>query len=249
MQLDFNGQTALITGGAVGIGRAVALALARAGAAIAITHHSHDATSLIDEIVAGGGTAHDFALDATSSSAVDSVVDRAAAALGGRITCLINNSGGLVARVPVSEMSDQHWHQVIDLNLASAFYCTRAVLRHMPAGGRVINISSLAGRTGGGQGAVAYATAKAGLDGFTRATAKELAPRGILVNSIAPGFIADTPFHATFTPVEAQDATVRSLPVGRPGLPDDVAGAALYLLSPISSFCTGITLDLSGGSF
>lgn len=249
MPIDFTGSTALVTGAAVGIGRGIALALARAGAAVAVTHHSHDAADLLSEVRSMDGTIHDFLLDATSSADVDEVVTRAADALGGEITFLINNSGGLIARVPVEDMSDEHWHQVIDVNLSSAFYCTRAALRYMPDGGRVVNISSLAARTGGGDGAVAYATAKAGLDGFTRATAKAVAGRGILVNSVAPGFITNTPFHATFTPPEAQDATIKSLPVGRPGYPDDVAGAVLYLLSPVSSFCTGITLDLSGGSY
>lgn len=249
MLIDFTRSTALVTGAAVGIGRGIALALARAGARIAVTHHSHDAEELVSEVRSLGGTIHHFALDATRSAEVDEVVNMAADALGGEITFLINNSGGLVARVSMEDMSDEHWRRVLDVNLTSAFYCTRATLRYMRDGGRIVNISSLAARTGGGEGAVAYATAKAGLDGFTRAAAKAVAGRGILVNSVAPGFITDTPFHATFTPPEAQDATVKSLPVGRPGYPDDVAGAVLYLLSPASSFCTGITLDLSGGSY
>lgn len=249
MKIDYTGKTALVTGAAVGIGRGVALALAEAGAAVAITHHSHGARELIAEIERGGGKAYSFTMDATSSAEVDTVVDNAAGALGGSIDFLVNNSGGLVARVPIEDMTDSHWHQVIDVNLSSAFYCTRAVLRHMPAGGRIVNISSLAARSGGGDGAVAYATAKAGVEGLTRATAKAVAGRGILVNSVAPGFITDTPFHATFTPPEAQEATVKALPVGRPGYPADVAGAVLYLLSDGSSFCTGITLDLTGGAY
>lgn len=249
MKTDFTGKTALVTGAAVGIGRGIAVALAEAGAAIAVTHYSHEATELIAEVERAGGTIYDFTLDATSSADVDKVVNTAAEALGGRINFLVNNSGGLIARVPIEDMTDRHWRQVIDVNLSSAFYCTRAVLRHMPAGGRIVNISSLAARSGGGDGAVAYATAKAGVEGLTRATAKAVAGRGILVNSVAPGFITDTPFHATFTPPEAQEATVKALPVGRPGYPSDVAGAVLYLLSNGSSFCTGITLDLTGGVY
>lgn len=249
MKIDYTGKTALVTGAAVGIGRGIALALAEAGAAVAVTHYSHEATALIAEVERAGGKLYDFTLDAASSADVDTVVDKAAEALGGRINFLVNNSGGLIARVPIEDMTDSHWRQVIDVNLSSAFYCTRAVLRHMPDGGRIVNISSLAARSGGGDGAVAYATAKAGVEGLTRATAKAVAGRGILVNSVAPGFITDTPFHATFTPPEAQEATVKALPVGRPGYPADVAGAVLYLLSDGSSFCTGITLDLTGGVY
>lgn len=249
MHTDFADKTVLVTGAAVGIGRAIAAALAGAGATVAVTHHSHSASDLIREVEDAGGTIHDFALDATCSAEVDQVVGAAAAALGGEINFLVNNSGGLVARMPMEDMSDAHWHQVLDLNLSSAFYCTRAVLRYMPHGGRIVNISSLAAESGGSHGAVAYAAAKAGMNGFTRAAAKAVAGRGILVNSVAPGFITDTPFHATFTPPEAQEATVKSLLVGRPGYPDDVAKAVAFLLSPASAFCTGITLDLTGGAY
>lgn len=243
------GKTILVTGAAVGIGRAIALSLADGGATVAVTHHSHSATDLVEEVESHGGTIHDFALDGTSSVNVDEVVGKAAAALGGEINFLVNNCGGLVARVPLEEMTDEHWHTVLDLNLSSAFYCTRSVLRYMPDHGRIVNISSLAAQSGGSQGAVAYAAAKAGMNGLTRAAAKALAGRGILVNSIAPGFITDTPFHATFTAPAAQEATIKSLPVGRPGYPSDVAGAVAFLLSPASSFCTGVTLDLTGGAY
>jgi 3-oxoacyl-[acyl-carrier protein] reductase len=216
---------------------------------VAVTHFKHEATDLVAQAEAFGGSVHDFPLDAADSAEVESVVDQAADRLGGRIDALVNNAGGLVARVSIAHMQDEHWHNVIDLNLSSMFYCTRAALRHMPDGGRIVNISSLAARTGGGAGSIAYATAKAGMEGFTRAAAKDLAARHILVNAVAPGFITDTPFHATFTPPAAQQATVEALPVGRPGYPADVAGAVLYLVSPLAAFCTGITLDVSGGAY
>jgi len=249
MHTDLTGRTALVTGGGVGIGRGIALALSQAGASVAVTHHTHDAASLVEQIRANGGTAYDFALDATASADVGAVVARAADSLGGRIDILVNNAGGLVARVPLADMPDEHWHQVIDVNLSSAFYCIRAVLPHMPDGGRIVNISSLAAKSGGGDGAAAYATAKAGMDGLTRGAARELAARSILVNGIAPGLILDTPFHATFTPEAAQQATIDSLPVGRAGYPADVAGAVAYLVGAGSGFCTGVTLDLNGGAY
>jgi 3-oxoacyl-[acyl-carrier protein] reductase len=249
MTFDLSGQTALVTGGGVGIGRGIALALAEAGAAVAITHHHHDASTVIDRIRSAGGEAYDFKLDATNSGDVETVVTEAATRLGGKINFLVNNSGGLLARVPIDEMPDAHWHQVIDLNLSSSFYCIRSVLRHMPDGGHIVSISSLAAKTGGGGGAAAYAAAKAGLEGLTRAVAKGVAGRKILVNCVAPGFILDTPFHETFTPPEVQEATAAALPVGRAGYPADVAQAVLFLLSSASSFCTGITLDVSGGAY
>ena len=114
-------------------------------------------------------------------------------------------------------------------------------------GGRIVLISSTAAYTGGGPGASAYAAAKAGMNGFTLALAKELAPRGITVNAVAPGLILDTPFHETFTPPEAQESSVARIPVGRPGYPSDVAAAVVYLASEEASFVTGEVLKVSGG--
>lgn len=243
------GRTALVTGGGVGIGAGIAIALAQAGVDVAITHHSHDGGDVVAQIGATGQRGYDFALDATDSAAVDRAVGEAAAALGGHIDILVNNSGGLVARNPLAELTDEHWHTVLDLNLSSAFYCIRSVLAYMGDGGRIVNISSVAGSNGGGPGALAYATSKAGVDGLTRAAAKELAPRGIAVNGIAPGLILDTPFHDTFTPVADQQATVRATPVGRAGYPADVAAVAVFLSSPGAGFTTGVTINNNGGTY
>lgn len=249
MSTELQGRTALVTGGGVGIGRGIALALAQAGADVAITHHSHDGAEVVAEIEKLGRRAHDFALDATSSPAVNGVVGQAAEALGGHIDILVNNSGGLVARKTFAELTDEHWHTVLNLNLSSAFYAIRAVLPFMGDGGRIVNVSSVAGSNGGGPGALAYATSKAGMDGLTRAAAKELAPRGISVNGIAPGLILDTPFHDNFTPVADQQATINSTPVGRAGYPDDVAAPVLFLCSPAAGFTTGITVNNNGGTY
>jgi 3-oxoacyl-[acyl-carrier protein] reductase len=138
---------------------------------------------------------------------------------------------------------------VLALNLTSVFYCTRAAAAHMVEGGRIVNLSSQAAQGGGGPGASAYAAAKAGLIGFTRAMAKELGPRGITVNAIAPGFIDDTPFHATFSTPEAQASMVAAAAVGRAGTPADVAAAVAYLVSPEAGFVSGAVLDLNGASY
>ena len=161
----------------------------------------------------------------------------------------MNNAGGLVARVRIDEMSDDHWDRVLALNLSSAFYCTRAAAPHLGPGGRIVNVSSQAGQGGGGPGASAYAAAKAGLIGFTRASAKELGGRGITVNAIAPGFIGDTPFHATFSTPEAQQAMAAQAALGRAGVPDDVAAVVAFLASPGSGYITGTVSDVNGGSY
>ncbi len=249
MRIDLSGQAALVTGGATGIGRGVAIALAEAGADVAVTYRSHDGAEVAKEIGALGRRAAAYPLDATDSAQIDRVVDLAAEALGRPVSVLVNNAGGMVARKPVTEMSDDHWHQVIELNLFSAFACSRSVLRQMPDDGRIVNISSVAGRNGGGRGAAAYAAAKAGMHGLTRGLAKELGPRRITVNAVAPGLILDTPFHEMFTPPNEQQAAIDSTPLHRAGFPVDVAGAVLYLVSELGAFCTGAVIDLNGGTY
>ena len=164
-----------------------------------------------------------------------------------------HGAADLVGRYPLAQMAQEHWHAVLDVNLTSAFLVTRAVLRHdggaMPDGGRVIAVGSLAAQNGGGAGAVAYAAAKAGVDGFTRALAKELGPRGITVNCVAPGFVGDTPFHERFTPEAGQRAAIAGTPLRRAGTPDDIAAAVRFLASPEGAFCTGIVLDVNGGAW
>lgn len=249
MGSELNGRRALVTGGGIGIGSAVALALAEAGADVAITYRSHDGQQVADQIAALGRRTAALELDATDGGRVDVVVADAIEALGGPIDILVNNAGGLIGRATIAEMSDEHWHQVIDVNLYSAFAVSRAVLREMPEGGRIINISSVAGRNGGGPGAVAYGAAKAGMHGLTWGLAKEVGSRGITVNAVAPGLILDTPFHPAFTPEEAQQATIASTPLRRAGRPGDVAGAVLHLASEAGSFSTGTIIDLNGGTW
>ena len=247
MEINLKGKTALVTGGNIGIGRAISLALARSGADVAITYFDHDEEAA-KTIRAMGCNCPYLRLDATNSAEVNQVLRQAAEELGGHIDILVNNAGHLVGRVAVAEMSDEHWHRVINVNLTTAFYCSRAVIPFMRTGwGRIVNTSSLAARDGGGPGAVAYSAAKAGIAGFTRGLAKELAPRGITVNALAPGLIQGTPFHNTFTRPEVQQAIVSKIPLGRGGTPEDVAGAVLYLVSDLASFVTGEIMEINGG--
>lgn len=247
MEINLTGKTALVTGGNVGIGRAISLALTSSGADVAITYFDKDDRT-VGEIQAMGRQAFSFQLDATDSAMVNLVMAQAAQVLGGHIDILINNAGHLVGRVPIAEMSDEHWHKVINVNLTTAFYCSRAVLPYIKTGwGRIVNSSSLAAHDGVGTGAVAYSAAKAGVIGLTRGLAKEFAARGITVNAVAPGFIGGTAFHNTFTAKETQDAIVSRIPVKRAGTADDVAGTVLFLCSDLAAFVTGEVVEINGG--
>ncbi|MBN1427047.1 MAG: SDR family oxidoreductase [Anaerolineae bacterium] len=248
--INLDGKTALVTGGNTGLGKAIALALAESGADVTLTYFSNPDKQTVAEILRLGRRSLALRLDAMDSEEVDRVVPELAGALGGRIDILINNVGYLVGRVPIAQMSNEHWHHVMNVNLSSAFYCTRAVLPYMNAGwGRIINLSSLAARNGGGFGSAAYAAAKAGLFGLTRGLAKELASRGITVNAVAPGLILETPFHETFNTEEGRQAAIAAIPLGRGGVPDDVAGAVLFLASDLAGFITGEVTEINGGAW
>jgi 3-oxoacyl-[acyl-carrier protein] reductase len=244
---DLGGQVALVTGGAVGIGRGVALRLAAAGAEIAVTYHNHSPAELLGLMDELGKKALALPMEADNSQSVDYVVELVYEHFG-HLDIVVANAGGLLARVPLATMSDEHWHEVLEVNLSSAFYLARASLKRISKpGGRVILMSSMAAHTGGSGGAGAYAAAKAGLLGLARALAKEIAPLGVTVNALAPGLILGTPFHETFTKPEDQAATIARLPVGRPGSPEDVAGLIAYLASAEAGFITGQVVNVAGG--
>ena len=245
---ELEGRRVLVTGGGVGIGRAIVEGFARAGCTVAFTYLRHAPTAVDAGRTQVGWSRDPIAarLDATSEADVQAVVDGLAERLGG-VDILVNNAGGMVARQDIANMALALWNRVLEVNLTSAFLVTRAAMPHLTDGGRVVNLSSLAARTGGGNGAVAYATTKAALIGFTRGMAKELAPRRITVNAVAPGLILGTPFHDTFTPAADQEAIAASIPLGRPGRPEDVAGAVLWLASDAAGFITGAIVDINGG--
>ena len=252
MDIDLQGKTALITGGNLGIGRGVALALARCGAEVAVTYFSHqqEGEETVKMIEGMGGQAHAFKLDATDSAQVNQVVDRVAETLGGHIDILINNAGHLVGRSTIEEMSDEHWHKTMDVNLSSTFYCTRAVLPYMNSGwGRIVNMSSLAARNGGGDGAVAYAASKGAIIAYTRGLAKEVAGKGITVNGLAPGLILETPFHENFNTDAGIQGAINATPLKRGGTPADVAGAVVYFVSELGAFITGEIIEINGGLY
>jgi 3-oxoacyl-[acyl-carrier protein] reductase len=161
----------------------------------------------------------------------------------------------MVARRPFIDSDDEFWAEVMSLNLGSARRVSKAAVPHLIAaaqkggGASIVNVSSLAGRNGGGIGGVVYATAKGAMITFTRGLARELGPKGVRVNALAPGLILGSNFHAVHTPPDAQAAIIASIPIGRAGNLNDVARAAVFLASEFDGFITGATLDVNGGVY
>ena len=250
MHVNLHGKTALVTGGARDIGRAVALKLADCGASVVVNYNQSvdRARTLVDDVRSRGGKAEAVRADVTRAADVERLVDATRSAFGGRVDILVNNAGGLVARKKLDEMDEAFWDEVMAINLKSVFLVTRAVLRHMPDGGAIVNLSSLAARDGGGGGAIAYSTAKGGVLTFTRGLSKELAGRKIRVNCVSPGLIGTT-FHDTFTKPEVRQAVAARTAIGREGRPEDVAGAVLFLASEASAYITGESIEINGGLY
>jgi 3-oxoacyl-[acyl-carrier protein] reductase len=241
------GRIALVTGASQGIGRACALALAKAGATVALA--ARNEAKLADvaaEIEAAGGKAGAFALDVASEESIKAGA-KAILERFGKVEILVNNAGitrdGLVLR-----MKRADWDDVVATNLTGAFLLTQALLSAMLRNrwGRIINVSSVVGRTGQA-GQVNYAATKAGLIGMTRALAREVAARGITVNAVAPGYI-ETPMTAVLDEKHTA-ALLTQIPLGRVGTDADIAQAVLYLASEGAGYVTGHVLDVNGGMF
>lgn len=251
MGTDFGlqGKAAIVTGGASGIGRGVSEALAAAGVDVLLTYYASDegAKETAAAIEQSGRRARALRADLTQEDGAARVVDTALNDFG-KIDILVANSGGLLQRSPVAECSLELWNAALAVNLTSTFLICRAVLPAMEkaGGGCIVTVSSLAAHDGGGIGAAHYAASKGGVLTFTKALAKEVAPKGIRVNGVAPGLIG-TQFHDRFSTPEGRLASVARTPLGREGTPQDVANAILFLASPLSSFLAGETIEVNGG--
>ncbi|MEM7507805.1 MAG: SDR family oxidoreductase [Pseudomonadota bacterium] len=244
---SLEGRVAIVTGGGRDIGRACALRLAAAGAAVAINYHSScaGAESAVEEIAEAGGKAFSMQGDMTSAADVDALIAKAVGELGGKVDILAHVTGGLVARKTIAEMDIDHWNHVMELNTTSMVRAIKAVMPHMGPGGSIIGVASQAGRDGGGPGAVAYAASKGALMTMTRGLAKELGP-DIRVNSVCPGMI-DTGFHDTFTKPEVRSHVANITPLKREGTSEDVANLVTYLATDEAAFITGANIDINGG--
>jgi len=241
------GRTAFVTGASRGIGRSIALALAKAGAAVACAARAlDDVRSAAAEIEAAGGRACAFRLDVTRGAEITAAVKDAEAALGS-VDILVNNAG-ITLDKPTLEVGDEEWERVLSTNLTSMFRCCRAVGPGMIARGRgkIINVGSMYGRLGVSHYA-AYCASKAAVDGLTRSLAAEWARHGIQVNCLAPGYMnTDIPRAAMADP-KTRERFLSKIPARRLGEPEEAAALAVYLASPASDFMTGQTVYLDGG--
>ena len=246
---DLTKKVALVTGAGGGIGRAVAERLAARGASVAV-HYFKSREGAEAACAAIGDRATSFQADVTMRDQVHGLVRDVEARLG-PIDILVNNAGDLIERRTLNEMTDDLFRQVIDVNLTSAFLCCQAVAPSMMARGTgaIVNLSSLAAHNGGGPGAFAYAAAKAAIIAFSKAIAKELAPKGIRVNCVSPGLIGETQFHGRFTKPDAFDAAAKTVPLGRAGTPEEVARVVAFLASDDAAYLVGETIEINGGMF
>ncbi|MEX3963388.1 3-oxoacyl-ACP reductase FabG [Paraburkholderia sp. EG286B] len=247
MEKTFDNQAAIVTGATRGIGRAIALELARQGATVIGTATSEAGAQAISAAFeAAGLKGRGAVLNVNDAAAAEALIDATVKEFGG-LAILVNNAGITQDNLAM-RMKDDEWDSVIDTNLKSVFRLSRAVLRPMmkAKGGRIINITSVVGSSGN-PGQANYAAAKAGVAGMTRALAREIGSRGITVNCVAPGFI-DTDMTKDL-PAEQQAALKQQIPLGRLGSPDDIAHAVAFLASPQAAYITGTTLHVNGGMY
>lgn len=246
------GKNVLITAGAQGIGESITRHFIDSGANVAIHYFSSadTANQLMEYASSKGQKAVTISGDLTKEADANVMVEQTIEALGG-LDILINNAGSLVARKLLSEMETAFWHKVMDINLTSMMFVTRAAAPHLAKNDNssIVNLASLAGRKGGHPGSLAYSTSKGAILTLTRALSTELGGQGIRVNAVAPGLILGTSFHNTHTTKESAAATTAGIPIQRAGNAADVARAVVYLASEYDGFITGATLDINGGVY
>ncbi len=235
---------ALVTGAARGIGKAIALRYAAEGASL-ILADVQDATELRDALRKDGGKALSYRIDITDAAAVEAMVVEVAESFG-PVDILVNNAG-IITRGTILELTLETWKKVLDVNVNGTFNCCKAVIPQMmkKGYGRILNISSIAGKIGDITAAPAYGTSKGAINAFTKSLARELAPYGITANAIAPHAI-ETEMSAEWSAEKRADV-IRSIPLKRLGKPQEVADAAVFLVSDGAGFITGEIMDLNGG--
>ncbi|WP_017446149.1 SDR family NAD(P)-dependent oxidoreductase [Gayadomonas joobiniege] len=248
------GKNVLVTGGASGIGGAISFALAEQGANVIVHYYSSKAAveSLQADIAEKGvGKIIPLQADLTDESSVKQFAEQVRDHFG-QLDVLVNNTGDLVERHSLESVTNAFWEKVMSVNLTSMMMVTRSLLpllKQADSGASIVNLSSLAGRKGGHAGSLAYSTSKGAVLTFSRSLATELAEHQIRVNSVTPGLILGTRFHATHTTDESANKTISEIPLQRAGDPFDVARAVVFFASEFDGFITGATLDINGGVY
>ncbi len=252
MTNELSGKTALVTGASRGIGAATAIALARAGAARVVIHYNayqQGAYEVLATVKNHGAEGASIQADLGTVDGIDACV-RTIGKVCPDADILVNNAGSLVRRAPLSDCPPEVYDQVMNLNVKSVWRITQAVAPAMvdKGSGVIVNVSSIAARTGGGPGATVYAGAKAAISAMTRGMAKELAPKGIRVNAISPGTV-DNYFHEQFSSRQMLDSVVAATPLGRLATNEDMADVALFLCTDAARYVIGQTIELNGGMY
>lgn len=245
--MELEGKVALVTGAAQGIGKAIAMLLAKNGADVIVSDiNLEKAIETSKEIEAVGRRSIAIKVDVSKSEEVENMVERIISEFG-RIDILVNNAG-ITRDKLILRMTEEDWDQVIDVNLKGTFNCTKAVIKYMSKqkSGKIVNIASVSGEMGN-PGQANYSASKAGVIGFTKTIAREFAQRGINVNAIAPGYI-ETPMTEVL-PDKIKEELKKMIPMERLGRPEDVAHAVLFLVSEASSYITGQVLNVNGGIY
>lgn len=244
---EFRNKTVLVTGASRGIGAATALRFGSLGSRVIVHYNSHAeaAQQVLDGVKSAGGSGELWPGDLSTRDGIQALAARARQTA---IDILVNNAGSLIRRTRVLEFTPELWHQTFTLNLTSAFFLAQAVLPGMieRKSGCVVNVSSVAGRMGGGIGAGAYAGAKAALTAVTKNLAREFAPAGIRVNAVSPGTI-DTDYHRTFSTEQMLNGTRAATPMGRLGTSEEVADVIVFLCSEDARFIQGQAIEVNGG--
>jgi 3-oxoacyl-[acyl-carrier protein] reductase len=244
------GRVAVVTGGSRGIGRAIAIALGRAGAKVVVNYTANEAAAneAAAAVAAVGGVAVTKRFDVADSAAVDAAFKEIIAVEGG-LHILVNNAG-IAVNTLVLGAKDADWKRALDVNLSGTFHCCRAAIRALMKAkdaGRIVNITSITGETGSA-GQAPYVAAKAGVIGLTKTLAREYASRGVTVNAVSPGYI-DTDMTASELPEARRVELLKTIPLGRVGKPEEVAAAVAYLVGPAAAYVTGQVLRVNGGLF
>ncbi len=250
--MRLSAKTALVTGSSRGIGRAIALALAQDGARVVVNGRNEDTNAVVETIRTRGGEAVGVVGDVTEERDVARVVDEARRAFGS-VDILVNNAGGGGQPSLLEEIDLNAWEREMRVNLTGAFLCSRAVLSDMKRKrwGRIINISSQAGRSSSELAGIPYASAKSGLFGLTRQLARQVAPYGVLVNAVAPGLILTERIARKWQDRSEADRRemLQAIPLGRLGKPEEIAPLVVFLASDDASYITGAIIDVNGGRF